>query len=121
MYRTEEQIKEIISEMQCRILTMDKNKMFRDDWTTGQHILHWLECLEEQMKIQKDDKATGLEILAAMSREEQKRFLGGDVCPGQIWLKELKTMNCNCGCDACRWRALRPEYTYRNGKWEGEK
>jgi len=112
MLRTAEQIKKEITELQSRILVMGKNEMFREDWTPGQHILHWLEHLEEQMNVQEGDKLTGLEILAGMPREEIQKMH----CPMR-YLAPKNRLVCTSACWDCLQVLSNTEFKRKSGTW----
>lgn len=125
--KTGEQIKKIIEKgMQTLIRQRDEaikrfgeneyGKLLAND--IGNRKIGMLDALLHDLEIQDGDKLTGLEILAGMPREEQ--LLISENCP---WEMGLETHCCvdDASCEAHWIEALQTIYTYRNGKWEGEK
>jgi len=117
MLRPAEQMKQIINDIKQGMNELDEKRMLQvtEKCSISNHINKRLDYLWEQIQLQDGGEATGLEILAGMPREEQGNLFRPEICPSTAGLHDS---DCNCGCDACWWRALRTVYVYRSGKWE---
>ena len=116
MLRTAEQIKKDIERYRENI---------RPNLTVGGRYQELSEAIDDALlqilnraELRDGGEATGLEILAGLPRES--KLFRPEICPSTAGIQDS---DCNCGCDACWWRALRTVYVYRSGKWEvkGEK
>jgi hypothetical protein len=129
MYRTGEQIRATIEQaiqrnkdlVNCMPVSWSLQQM-KEEEAKLSRVVWALQDILSYMEVQEGDKATGAEILAGMPREEQELFLIACTCPDEFELQNFGDGRCDDDiCGECKLKSLNAEYTYHNGKWEGEK